>query len=321
MRQPARYLVLVACLALIGSVAHAAPARRRGKVSKKVEPRAEVEPPVERVSARDDDRDDDDDRYNGERRFNADIDRSDDDRDDDDAAEVRPARVKVRAPRAKDWQVAIGPYLWASSVEADVSIGGASVGAGIDFMEMKRHARYGAEVIAEARYRRFAITGDLMYGVVDVNGDKEVGPVTVGLTGTASSLLVDGATGYMLAGDDHAPLALEVRAGVRYQRTKVAGAVGIGGSDVASTVQVMAGADALAGARVFVRPVHWFFLSGTVDVGVFGTSTLTWSAAADASLRVTSRVLLSLGWRTLTMNGANVSVVMHGPRAAAQLLF
>ena len=44
-------------------------------------------------------------------------------------------------------------------------------------------------------------------------------------------------------------------------------------------------------------------------------------AAADASMRVTSRVQLSLGWRTLTTDRAQVSIVMHGPRAAIQFLF
>lgn len=307
MRHLARYLALAACLALTASVAHAAP-RRHGKVSKKAKPRVEVE--TISIEVEDEDRyarDDDDDDY-----------------DDDDRADRLQARVKVRrgaAARAKDWHVAIGPYLWASSVEADVSIGGASVSSGVDFMEMQRHTRYGVEALVEARYRRFAITGDLTYGVIDLKGDTEVGPLMVGLNGTASSLLVDGAVGYMVTGDDHALLSLEARGGVRYQRTKVSGAVGIGGSDVASTTQVVAGSDALAGARVFVRPSRRFYVSSTLDVGVFGSSTLTWSAAADASVRVSSHVLLSLGWRTLTMNGANVSMVMHGPRAAVQLLF
>jgi hypothetical protein len=31
--------------------------------------------------------------------------------------------------------------------------------------------------------------------------------------------------------------------------------------------------------------------------------------------------LLSLGWRTLTIERAHVSMVMHGPRAALQLVF
>jgi len=193
------------------------------------------------------------------------------------------------------------------------------VSSGVDFLEMQKHARYGGELLAELRYRRWSLTGDGMYGVVGLDGGTAVGPLMVTLDGTASSLLVDGIAGYRLV--DRGPLALEARAGVRYQRTAIAGTVGIGGSDVASTEQVDAAIDAVAGGRVFVRPTGWFYLSSSVDLGVVGNSTLTWSAAADASVRVTSRVLLSLGWRTLTTDRAQVSMVMHGPRAAAQLVF
>jgi hypothetical protein len=54
---------------------------------------------------------------------------------------------------------------------------------------------------------------------------------------------------------------------------------------------------------------------------VFGASTSTWSAAADASVRVHKYVLLTLGWRTMTNERPNTSIVVHGPRAAVQLMF
>jgi hypothetical protein len=233
-----------------------------------------------------------------------------------------PVKVrKVATKRASDWHLAIGPYLWASSVDANVSLGGASVSSGVDFAQITHHARYGAELLAELRYRRFSIATDFMYGVVDLDGDKTVGPLMVNIHGTASSLLFDGTAGYMITGGDHSLLSIEGRAGVRYQRTSVDAAVGISGSDVASTEKVMAGADAIAGGRVLVRPFNRFYFSSTFDIGVVGSSSLTWSVAADASARLTSRLLLSVGWRTLTLEGAAVSMVMHGPRAAIQLTF
>ena len=160
-----------------------------------------------------------------------------------------------------------------------------------------------------------------MYGVVSVDGTREVGPLMVTLDGTASSLLVDGTAGYLVVGGEHAVLSLEARGGVRYQRTAVAGSVNIAGADVAEPRYVDAAADVLAGAHVVVRPFNRIFFSGTADIGVFGDSTTTWSASADASVRITERVLLSLGWRTLTTERPNVAIVMHGPRAALQLTF
>ncbi|HWU87704.1 MAG TPA: hypothetical protein VN253_10540 [Kofleriaceae bacterium] len=244
---------------------------------------------------------------------------------DDDRAKVLdpPVRLRKSAEKARpnSWHVAIGPYLWASSVDANVSLGPASVSSGVDFFEVQRHARYGAEVLAEARYGRFSIYGDVMYGVVAVDGAKEVGPLMVTLNGTASSLLADGTAGYLLAGGDQSLLSLEALAGVRYQRTVIAGSVNVAGVDVSPPAQVDAAADALAGAHVVVRPFRRFSFSGTFDLGVFGASTSTWSASADASARVSKHVLLSLGWRTLTTERPNVSIVMHGPRAAVQLMF
>lgn len=353
MRHPARHLVLAACFAFTGAVALAAPARhggRHGEVKKGTQPkqpkhRAKVAPPIEPISVSDEDANDEanDDadatetrstaRIAGRGRQNArsayarerdEADDSDEAGDSDEADEVLAAPVKLHKAgraRANDWHLAIGPYLWASSVDANITLGPASVGSGVDFIQLERHARYGAEVLTEARYGRFSLTGDLMYGVVDVDGGTTVGPLMVSLKGEASSLLVEGAAGYMLVGGDHALLSLEARGGVRYQRTAVAGTVGLGGADVASMDQANSAADAVAGARAFLRPSSRFYLSGSFDLGVFGDSKSTWSASADASVRITSHVLLSLGWRTLTMERANVSIVMHGPRAAVQLVF
>jgi hypothetical protein len=245
------------------------------------------------------------------------------DRDDSDAS--KDAGKLVRAePRPADrgWQVAIGPYLWASSVNANVSLGGSvSTGVDIGFIPLVEHARYGAEILGEVRHGRFALYGDLMYGAEAVNGSTSVASVMVTLSGNASSLLIDGAAGYQLIGDDDAVFSLEARAGIRYQRTEVNGQLAIAGFTLQSPDAVDDGSDALVGARAVLRPARWVFFSGVFDAGVFGSSARTWSASADANLRVSSHFLVSAGWRTLTMDRAQVSLVMQGPRAAVQLVF
>ncbi len=165
------------------------------------------------------------------------------------------------------------------------------------------------------------MTADFMYGVVGLSGGTDIGPVMVTLGGTASRLLVDGFAGYTIVGDEHSVLAIEARGGVRYQRTDVEASVDVGGSTVTPPQILDTGRDVLVGARVFVRPSGRFLLSSTIDTGVLGTSTSTWSAAADAGSRIGSHVMMSLGWRSLTMEGSHVSMVMQGPRAAVQALF
>ncbi len=337
MRHLARHLALAACLTLAGSVAMAAPARKaktakkhRAPIEQDARERGEAESDEAPATTRAIDR-----RTTARERHAARLERereqteesvafaSPDDVDTIESTELvdAPVKLHVRAPKAKDWSLAIGPYVWASSVDANVSLGGASVGSGVDFMELKRHTRWGAMAQAELRYRQFSISGDAMYGVIGIDGEKTVGPLMVSLNGTASSLLVDGYGGYQVYGSDQSILALELRGGVRYQRTAIEGSVGLGGSSVASTDRVQSVADAVAGARIAFRPFRRIAISGEGDIGVFGDSQRTWSAAADASVRLHSRVMLSLGYRTLTMAGTNLTMRMHGPRAAIQLTF
>lgn len=224
-------------------------------------------------------------------------------------------------PASKDWRVVFGPYLWASSVDANVSLGPTTVSSGVDFVQLEQHARYGMEFLSEAHYKQLAVYGDLMYGVVAVDGSRNVGPLMVSLSGEASSVLIDGAAGYTFYGDDHSLVALEGRAGVRYQRTGVSAQLGLSGATVTPPEQVSAGADALAGGHVVVRPRDWFYFTGTADLGVVGASSKTWSASADANVQLGSRLLLSLGYRTMTMDRSQVELVLHGPRAAFQLTF
>jgi hypothetical protein len=316
-------LALAACIAVTGSIANAAPARRHGhhaRVSKKAKHPKKRAPPVDDTAS-----DSAGDRVAFASR-DAEVDASVDttarrDTSDDELVDAPPKRHRHAASGMHDWNIAIGPNVWASSVDATVTLGGKSVTTGVGFFDLEHHARYGIPLLAEARYRRFSLMADFMYGVIDVNGGKDVGPLMVTVDGSASSLQLDSYAGYRLVGDERSPLSLEARGGVRYQRTAVAASLGVNGSPVTSYAVVDGGIDALAGARVFLQPSSRFYVAGAVDIGLFGSSTTTWSAAADANVRVTSHVQVSLGWRTLTMDRSYMEMVMHGPRAAVQATF
>jgi hypothetical protein len=243
--------------------------------------------------------------------------------DEDESEEIdeAPALTKhASLRRAKKWNVAIGPYLWASSVDAKVLLGSESIGAGVDFFQITKHAKYGIPVLLEARYGRFTVLGDMMYGVIGVNGMKELGPVNVQLDGTIKSLQFDGFGGVTALGNSESKVALEARGGVRYQRTVIAGSLGTAEMPAAPIGMVTASTDWLVGARAFVRPWRRVFFTGQADIGVAGTSARTWSAAADASVRL-PYALISVGYRTMTTDNPYVSVVMHGPRIAIQASF
>jgi hypothetical protein len=319
MRAPLRGVLVAVALVLGGSAAQAAPVHTLSRHKKTQRPAAPAPAPARPA---DDTADADGDTAGPIEAKQVAFEARDvaaDGTDDKDTAKLVKA---APVPAHRGWQIAIGPYLWASSVQADVSLGGsASTGVDIGFIPLERHARYGVELLAEVRHDRFALYGDLMYGAASVTGSTSVVSEMVTLTGNASSLLIDGAAGYQVIGDQDALVSLEARAGLRYQRTEVDGEVGVAGVTVQLPGTIDDGGDALIGARAVLRPWRWVSFSGVGDYGVIGASDRTWSASGDASLRVSSHVLVSVGWRTLTMERARVSLTLQGPRAAVQLVF
>jgi hypothetical protein len=254
--------------------------------------------------------------------------------DDDDVAiatpieEERPidedeidAKIALPpAPAKHDWHVAIGPDLWASSVDAKVSFGGQSITQSVGFFQTSDHARFGVPLVGEARFGRFSLAGDFLYGVIDLDGAKEVGPVMATLQGSASQLELDALAGVRILGESDSTFALEARAGLRYSRTVVAGSLGVDGSQVVAVGLVESSADALAGARLFVRPWQSLYLTGAGEIGLFGDDQ-TYSFSADANWRVTNHVLVSLGWKQQMTSSSLAEITMHGPRGAVQVLF
>lgn len=285
-----RYFVL-AGLVVSGSAAHATPAHRKSAVDAK---------PTATAPAT-----------------------AADDGAEADVEEPAPKDIADSRQRTspRGWTLAIGPYVWASSVQIDASFGPVSAGVDIGFVSLVRHSRYGAEAAFEARRGHFSISGDIMYGVAEFSGATEVASVMASAAGKAGTLLLDSAVGYELVGDDAAGFSLEARSGVRYQRTTVQADLGVAGVMLQTPELVDDAADLVLGGRAILRPTRWLQLAGGFDVGVAGASDSTWSATLDASLRVSSWAQVTAGWRTLTTQRAIVKIEMSGPRVALQFLF
>jgi hypothetical protein len=228
-------------------------------------------------------------------------------------------------PSSHDWHVAIGPDAWVPGFVDAKLPGGSSVSGGLGgggggSSPVQPHIRFALPLIGEARYHRFSLVVDVLYGAVGVDGGGAEGPVMVTLDGAASYLELDSFLGYRLVGDSRSPFAIELRGGLRYQRAVVAASVGASGNTVASVGLVDATAEALAGARAFVRPWQRLYFSADADVGLFGSNS-TWSASAAANLQIGSHVLVSLGARAMSTNVLGIDLVMYGPRAMVEATF
>jgi hypothetical protein len=238
----------------------------------------------------------------------------------DQASPEEIAQVR-QSTAPSGWTFAVGPYIWASAVQADVSFGPLSTGVNIGFITLARHSRFGAEALLEARRGHFGISADIMYGEAAFSASTAIASVMTNISGKAGSLLVDSAVSYEVLGAETAPISLEARSGVRYQRNAIQGEVGVAGFMVQTPEIIDGGADFVLGARAVVRPTHSLQLAGAFDIGVAGASDSTWSATADLGYRVSRHVLLSAGWRQLTMHRSIVNIEMKGPRAAMQFVF
>lgn len=327
--------LVAAALVLLGTTAEAAPPRR---AAAKLVHETPTSDDVIAIEQPDDDDDDDDDEADEADESDADTDEADEapvrkhakrkrarqafedgERDLDDSELVDVAKPANR--RARDWYFAIGPNAWLASVQANVAVGAKEVTAAIDFLQISRQTKFALPLLAEGRYRRFSFVGDLMYGLIGLSGGNDVGPLTLQLSGKVSSVQFDGIGGYRVLGSATSKLAVEGRAGVRYQRMAISGTVDLSGNAFAPKQIVDTSADFLAGARVFVRPWQRLFVTGTIDQSLFGSSTSTWSAGADANLAIGSHVLLNAGYRTMTQQKDTISTRMFGPKVSLQIMF
>jgi hypothetical protein len=240
--------------------------------------------------------------------------------DDEVDATPEPVAHHHRAA-ARDWHLALGPYAWASAVDASVSANGMNLDtSGAQVQGLQPTIKYGGELMGEARYSRVALTGDLIFGAIGLDGGSMAGPATITFHGDVAAMMLDSGAGVTIIGNEHSVFAAEVRGGIRYERVSFHVSADISGGDVEKKV-VFGGSDTLAGGRIFFRPSRRWSFTGSADVGITGASSQTWSATAEASARVSTHVQLSLAYRTLTIQRATVDLVFHGPRLALAFLF
>lgn len=228
---------------------------------------------------------------------------------------------KTAAADPRDWHLALGPYAWASLVDAQVSGNGMPIDtSGAQVQGLQPSIKYGGELMGEARYSRVALTGDIIFGGLGIDGSSMAGPADIKFHGDVSAVMLDTGAGVTVIGNEHSTFAAELRGGVRYERVSFRVSADISGGDVEKKI-VFGGSDLLAGGRVFFRPSpRWSFM-GSADVGVSGVSQQTWSATAQASARLSTHVELALAYRTLTIQRSTVDLTFHGPRLALQFLF
>jgi len=186
------------------------------------------------------------------------------------------------------WKFALSPYMWATSLKGDSTIGAVKSDIDLEFKDIWDNLNVAGMVDFRAERGRWAVQTNLLYA--NLEADKRVGASKIDVENTLS---IAELTGHYLVTDD-----LQLLAGARYYDIDL-------DIDVTGAVLFSAGGDEswvdpIVGA-VYAIPLNdRFSLKVRGDVGGFGAgSDLSWQAWGLLECRLGKRSSIALGYRHL----------------------
>ena len=242
----------------------------------------------------------------------------DEDEVEDEVAEAEP--VKVAQPRK--WSVEVGPSVWAASVATTIDLGPIELHRNVSFAQIAQYLDGGMSGALETRYGHFTAAGSFQFGRLATS--KEIADGMGEIAGSLTTVLVEGAIGYMVLGGPDARLSFEPRLGFRYNSIDLEGmgTLGIGGTTVSAEGGFQRnGTDYLVGARGQLRLHRRVALIATGDTRITGDSYSTWSLAGDVRVRATRWLTVSAGWRVLETEQTPMTIRRNGPQLVVLLGF
>jgi len=239
------------------------------------------------------------------------------DEEAEEKADEKEVAVKepVKVPQPRKWSVELGPSLWAASVATTIELGPIELHRNVSFAQIAQYLDGGMSGALEARYGRFTTAGSFQYGQLATS--KEIADGMGEIAGSLTTVLVEGAVGYMVLGGPDARLSFEPRAGFRYNSLDLEGmgTLGIGGTTVSAEGGLQRkGTDYLVGARGRLRLHPRVALITTGDTRIAGDSYSTWSISGDIRVRATRWLSVSAGWRVLETEQTPMTIRRNGPQ-------
>ncbi len=213
------------------------------------------------------------------------------------------------------WTFSVAPYFWAAGLSGEVGqFGLPPVDVDASFSDIFDHLDFAAMAIAEARYDRYSIFGDIMYSKISGSAGTPRG--ILASSATVSSETFAGLIGAGYALIDTEAARLEVVGGARVWSVdndiSFSGGIldGVSVSDGATWV------DAMAGLRGNYSITPKVYLTGWGLVGG-GEADLDWDVAGAIGYRFNDKVSAVAGYRALGVDYSNdgfvFDVVEQGP--------
>ena len=254
---------------------------------------------------------------------------------------------------SSDWQFSFAPYLWVSSIEAEVSVRGQTLGSAeaatsASFVELAEDLDFAFLGHAEARKGRWGLFVDGLY--LKLSPEGQTGPVSLGPASTSGfnvemefeATILEFGGFYRLGqweltdrGAEGPQLSLEGLLGVRYTGLDVdmrvtgtiSGPLGALSRqvnlDMSPNLDLV---DPIVGARALIEIDPDWTLGLRGDIGGFGVgSEFAWNIVGVVTYQAWENVDLLAGYRALSYDiesskgagNADLDITLHGPVLAA----
>lgn len=228
---------------------------------------------------------------------------------------VSPMVPEVKPITEAGWTFSVTPYFWAAGLSGDTSqFGLPIVELDSSFSDILDELDFGAMAIAEARYERYSIFGDLMYSKISSGSGTPRGVVATSVDVSSETFAGLIGAGYSILDGDAGHL--DIVGGVRVWSVDTD--ISFNGG-ILNGVSVSDGAtwvDGLVGIRGNYSITPKIYLTGWGLVGAGGAD-VDWDVAAGLGYRFNDRFSAVAGYRALGVDyndeGFVFDVVQQGP--------
>ena len=209
--------------------------------------------------------------------------------------------------RAAPWTFTAALYLWATSIEGDVTAGGNSASIDVPFTELFDDLAGAFMCQFEARKGKWGILANVFWAKIE---DSTTAPIG-GTTDTEMSLFIGELTGsYRVVhrGEREKGLfTLDAYAGARVYSVEVEITTALAAPEESDTW-----IDPIVGLDAHYRIHKWNFLA-RADIGGFEVSSeICWSVTAGVAFECSKRITLAAGYRWLDVTfDSGESVLTH----------
>ena len=225
-----------------------------------------------------------------------------------------PADKNATTREDDDWQFEIAPFLWATSLSYDASVGPIGASGDVDFTDLASILDIGFSLHAEARKNRFGAFLEGSYILSSADNRANIGPIPVlGVKVDVEIALTQITLGGMYRLGDPG-CTLDLMAGVRYTRLDADMSIGPF-IDASVTKEFL---DPMVAARLRWDLAEKWRLALRGEAGGFGVDTeLTWGIQGTIGYRLRENMVLEVGYRYFDMELAqgpiDLDMQMHGP--------